>query len=359
MQTLRFFAGPALVGLVLGVAVLCWHEFVPAGFGSTTSYAHAVSRAAPAVVNIYTTRVVTREPLTTDPLFDRFLERPRRERLLSSLGSGVLVDRAGYLLTSNHVVRGGDEIIVALSDGREAMARVVGTDPETDLALLQIDLAELPVIQFAAPGSVAVGDVVLAIGNPLGVGSSVSMGIVSATGRSQLGIATFENFIQTDAAINRGNSGGALVDTDGRLIGINTAILSSNGNWQGIGFATPISVARKVMQDLIEHGRVIRGWLGVTVQDITPNLAGSFGLPEHIRGGGLISEVVPNSPAAAAGLRRGDILVGIEGTPMVSGYAAMNRIAGIRPGEPVELNLIRDRRELNVSVQVGVRPPMP
>jgi len=197
--------------------------------------------------------------------------------------------------------------------------------------------------------------VVLAIGNPLGVGQTVSMGIVSATGRSHLGIATFENFIQTDAAINRGNSGGALIDTNGHLIGINTAILSADGSWQGIGFATPASIAKEVMSDLIEHGRVIRGYLGVTVQDITPSLADTFGL-EEVRGG-LIAEVVVDSPAHKGGLQPGDVLVGINDQPMKDGYEAMNRIAGMKPNAEVTLNVVRNRQPLAVEVVIGTRPP--
>ena len=364
MKALRFFAWPIFAGIVVGLAVLWWYEAGPGAAtarfagpfgGRIDSYADAVSRAAPAVVNIYTTQVVTREEPTTDPLFDRFVERPRRERLLSSLGSGVLVSGEGYVLTSNHVIQGGDEIIISLADGRESVAQVVGTDPETDLALLQVSLEKLPSVKLAKAGPVQVGDVVLAIGNPLGVGSSVSMGIVSATGRSHLGIATFENFIQTDAAINRGNSGGALVDTRGNLIGINTAILSSDGSWQGIGFATPASVAREVMDDLIKYGRVIRGWLGVTVQDVTPNLASTFGLDE-VRGG-LVSEVVKGSPAFTGGLRPGDVLVGINGEPVRDGYEAMNIIAGTKPQTKLELNVIRNHEELNFTVEIGTRPP--
>jgi serine protease DegS len=233
---------------------------------------------------------------------------------------------------------------------------VVGADPETDLALLKISLEKLPVIRLGNGNPVSVGDVVLAIGNPLGVGQTVSLGIVSATGRSHLGIATFENFIQTDAAINRGNSGGALIDTRGNLIGINTAILSSDGSWQGIGFATPTSVARTVMNDLIQHGRVIRGWLGVTVQDITPNLAVTFGLDE-VRGG-LISEVVRTSPAYQGGLRPGDVLVGINGKPVQDGYESMNIIAGTKPGTKTILNVIRNREPLELNVVIGTRPRM-
>ncbi|HBP75176.1 MAG TPA: 2-alkenal reductase, partial [Alcanivorax sp.] len=243
LKLFRFLALPVVAGLAVGLSVLWWYEHGPgardAGAPATAtapradSYSDAVARAAPAVVNVYTTQIVTRggEQLSDDPLFNRFMERPRRERALASLGSGVLVSSEGYVLTSYHVIRDADEILVALRDGRDAPARVVGTDPETDLALLQIALEDLPQIELNGPQPVSVGDVVLAIGNPLGVGQTVSMGIVSATGRTHLGIATFENFIQTDAAINRGNSGGALINTRGHLIGINTAILSSDGNW--------------------------------------------------------------------------------------------------------------------------------
>lgn len=363
MKLVRLFAGPVLAGILVGLAVLWWYELGPGATGfnplarPAQSYASAVNRAAPAVVNIYTTQMVVRDAVPgDDDLLNRFMEEPRRERLLSSLGSGVIVSDKGYLLTSHHVVQNADEILVALRDGREAVAQLVGADPETDLALLKIELENLPVIRLSNGTPVNVGDVVLAIGNPLGVGQTVSMGIVSATGRSHLGIATFENFIQTDAAINRGNSGGALIDTRGNLIGINTAILSSDGSWQGIGFATPTSVAQTVMTDLIEHGRVIRGWLGVTVQDITPNLATTFGLDE-VRGG-LISEVVRASPAHQGGLRPGDVLIGINGRLVQDGYESMNIIAGTKPGTTMVLNVIRNREKLDIKVTIGTRPPM-
>lgn len=367
LKLFRFLALPVAAGLVAGLAVLWWYEHGPgrrdasapvaANAPRADSYAYAVTRAAPAVVNVYTTQIVTRGggQFSDDPLFNRFMERPRRERALASLGSGVLVSSKGYVLTSYHVIRDADEILVALRDGRDAPARVVGTDPETDLALLQIALEDLPRIELNGPQPVSVGDVVLAIGNPLGVGQTVSMGIVSATGRSRLGIATFENFIQTDAAINRGNSGGALIDTRGHLIGINTAILSSDGNWQGIGFATPASIASKVMSDLIEHGRVIRGYLGVTVQDITPTLAETFGMNDVI--GGVVTEVVSDSPAQKAGLRAGDVLVGVNGETMKDGYEAMNRIVGAQPGTTLTLNVLRNTQQLSLDVTIGTRPP--
>jgi serine protease DegS len=360
IRWLRFLAGPALAGLAVALLVLLWLDPSgngPAGTplsGPRETYAGAVNQASPAVVNIYTTQQVEQQRAPRNPFFDRFMEEPRRQRALSSLGSGVITDAEGYVLTSFHVVQEADGILVALQDGREAPAKVVGTDPETDLALLQMDMDNLPVMDLGDPGPVGVGDVVLAIGNPLGVGQTVSMGIVSATGRSHLGLATFENFIQTDAAINRGNSGGALINTDGDLIGINTAILSSDGSWQGIGFATPVSIARRVMTDLIEHGRVIRGWLGVTTKDVTPALGERLNM-EPIRGG-VITRVVPNSPAARSGLKPGDILVGVKGEPVANGYEAMNRVAGTRPGESIAITIIRLGQKITLDVTVGTRP---
>ncbi len=361
-QSLRFLAGPALAGLVMAILVLMWLEHGGNGSaggslnGPRESYAEAVNQASPAVVNIYTTQQVRSQRSPRNPFFDRFMEEPHRQRALSSLGSGVITDADGYVLTSHHVVREADGILVSLQDGREAPAEVVGTDPETDLALLQVDMEDLPVMDMGDPGPVGVGDVVLAIGNPLGVGQTVSMGIVSATGRSHLGLATFENFIQTDAAINRGNSGGALINTDGDLIGINTAILSSDGSWQGIGFATPLSIARRVMEDLIKHGRVIRGWLGVTTKDITPALASTLGM-EQARGG-VITQVMANSPADRSGLKPGDLLVGVNDEPVADGYEAMNRVAGTRPGESIQLTIIRLGQKLRLDVTVGMRPPV-
>ncbi|KGD65505.1 serine endopeptidase [Alcanivorax nanhaiticus] len=360
VRVIRFFAGPIFAGLAVGLAVLWWYEWGPSASPAkndtgVASYSGAVNHAAPAVVNIYTTQIVTSDDDAEAPLFNNFMEQPRRERALSSLGSGVIVDDSGYILTSYHVIRDADEILVALRDGRDSPARVVGTDPETDLALLHIALEDLPEVELNGNGPVQVGDVVLAIGNPLGVGQTVSMGIVSATGRSHLGIATFENFIQTDAAINRGNSGGALIDTNGHLIGINTAILSADGSWQGIGFATPASIANEVMTDLIEHGRVIRGYLGVTVQDMTPSLAESFGI-DDVRGG-VVTAVVVDSPAHKGGLQPGDVLVGVNGDPMADGYEAMNRIAGMKPNQDVTLDIIRNRQPMSVDVIIGTRPP--
>lgn len=360
MALLRFFSGPIIAGLLVGMLALWWYEWSPNSAsslraGPVTSYATAVNRAAPSVVNIYTTQIVSRtEEMAQAPMFDRFMEEPRRERALSSLGSGVIVTNDGHLLTSYHIIQDADEILVSFRDGRDAPATVVGSDPETDLALLKVDLPNLPQINLNYDRAVQVGDVVLAIGNPLGVGQTVSMGIVSATGRSHLGIATFENFIQTDAAINRGNSGGALINTEGRLVGINTAILSDDGSWQGIGFATPAQVAKDVMRDLIDHGRVIRGFLGVTVQDMTSRLAESFGL-DSARGG-IVTQVVRDGPAYVGGLRPGDVLVGINGDAVADGYQAMNRIAGMRPDTEVTLHIIRNQQSITLNAIIGTRP---
>ena len=365
MRWLQFLAGPVITGIFVGLAVLWWHQSGPGAeqladehapvLKPAETYSEAVNRASPAVANIYTTQMVTRGQLMDDPFLERFMEEPRRERILASLGSAVIVSPDGYMLTSYHVIQDADEVIVALQDGRETPARVVGTDPETDLALLKVAMDNLPVIPLKEDAPSQVGDVVLAIGNPLGVGQTVSLGIVSATGRTNLGIATFENFIQTDAAINEGNSGGALVDTQGNLLGINTAILSRDGSWQGIGFATPASTARQVMTDLIEHGRVIRGWLGVSVRDITPPMARRFGMDE-VRGG-VVAEVLGDSPAREAGVRPGDLLMGINGHQLRDGREAMNIIAGTSPGTTLTLQLVRDGQRMSVEVTIGERPP--
>lgn len=347
----RLLTEAALVGLVVGLAIIWWQG----GLGSRaapSSYAQAVRNASPAVVNIYTTRQLPAN--ANSRALPRFFQDQRRERLEASLGSGVIVSKKGYILTSYHVVQQADTILVALADGREAEASLVGKDPATDLALLQIKLPNLPVIEIDNHGPVQVGDVVLAIGNPLGIGQTVSMGIVGATGRSHLGLATFENFIQTDAAINKGNSGGALVDTRGDLVGINTAILSSDGRWQGIGFATPVAVAEEVMHDLIRYGHVVRGYLGVSVQDITPQQAASIGLTDDH--GGLITGVMQPSPAASAGILPGDLLLGIDGDAVRDGYDAMNRVAGSKPGSQLKVELLRNGAPVEVTVVVGERP---
>ncbi|MBP0048781.1 trypsin-like peptidase domain-containing protein [Marinobacterium sp. AK62] len=323
------------------------------------SYADAVDQAAPAVVNIYTRTLVRQpvNPLLNDPFFRNFFnadQLPQRERIESSLGSGVILNPQGYVVTNNHVISGADSIIVALRDGREAVADVVGVDPETDLAVLKVDLEDLPSITFAND-DLRIGDVALAIGNPFGVGQTVTMGIISATGRNRLGLSTYEDFIQTDAAINPGNSGGALVDAHGNLIGINTAIFSKSGGSQGIGFAIPSSLARQVMQDLITHGRVIRGWLGVEIQELSPRLAESFGVGD--RKGLVVAGIFRNGPAHKAGLQPGDVLLSINGETVRSSRLEMNRIAGLKPGDRITLGVLRNGHEMSLDAQVGERPP--
>jgi Do/DeqQ family serine protease len=284
---------------------------------------------------------------------DRF-GGPQRQ---SGLGSGVIVSTDGYILTNNHVVENMDEIEVATNDGRRLRARIVGLDPETDLAVLQVKAdGRLPAVTFAPTESLRVGDVVLAIGNPFGVGQTVTHGIVSALGRSQLGINTFENFIQTDAAINPGNSGGALTDSDGNLVGINTAIYSRTGGSLGIGFAIPVSIARSVMEQIIKTGAVTRGWIGVEAQEITPELAESFKLPA--RAGALIAGVMRDSPADRAGIRPGDVLLAIGGKPVKDPQGMLELIAGLSPGASTQFRIRREAKELDLAVSIGKRPPM-
>ncbi|EPC03829.1 2-alkenal reductase [Litchfieldella anticariensis FP35 = DSM 16096] len=322
------------------------------------SYADAVSRAAPAVVNVYSSRVVEQEqhPLMSDPFFRQFFgdNMPRRQRMLSSLGSGVIVSAEGYVLTNHHVISGADQIQVALRDGRETLAEVVGTDPESDLAVLKIDLDDLPVIAMADSGEAVVGDVAMAIGNPFGVGQTVTMGIISATGRSHLGLNAYEDFIQTDAAINPGNSGGALINPEGALVGINTAIFSRSGGSQGIGFAIPSNLARGILEELVTQGRVIRGWLGVEAQEMTQELAASFGL--NSLGGVVIAGVVPDGPAAEAGLRPGDVLLKVDGRPILDPRVVMADIAAIEPGTELPVQVVRNGQRMDVTLEVGERP---
>ncbi len=326
---------------------------------TTTSYADAVEKAAPAVVNIFTQKLVTERvhPLLNDPLFRHFFgdnQGPTRQRLESSLGSGVIISPDGYILTNNHVIEAADEIEVALRDGRTASAKIVGTDPDTDVAILKIELAELQSITLGHSQYLRVGDVVLAIGNPFGVGQTVTSGIVSATGRNMLGINTFENFIQTDAAINPGNSGGALITADGNLVGINTAIFSRTGGSQGIGFAIPIDLARDVMQQIIEHGEVIRGWLGVAIQDLTEELAQSFQLESL--DGVIISNIIRNGPADQAGLGRGDVITHVNGKAVKDVRTALTLISQARPGTTVKLSGIRRGERIEVEATVLQRP---
>ena len=320
------------------------------------SYREAAGRAMPAVVNILTSKSLGRNhPLLKDPFFRRFFgDRAPQEEQQSSLGSGVIVSPDGYILTNNHVIEAADEIDVVLADGRKARAKVVGTDPETDLAVIRIDSPNLPVIVLGHAEQARVGDVVLAIGNPFGVGQTVTMGIISAVGRNNLHINHFENFIQTDAAINFGNSGGALVDVSGNLIGINSAIYSQTGGSVGIGFAIPVSTAKAVMEAIIEHGQVVRGWIGVETQDITPEIAESFGLAREK--GAIIAGVVRNGPADRAGMRPGDILLTVAGRPVASTSEMLNMIAQLTPGQKAKMTVMRKNREAAVEVSVAKRP---
>ncbi len=326
---------------------------------ATTSYAAAVRAAAPAVVNIYTSKVIQEKipPQFDSPFLQYFLNRNnirQRERVQRSLGSGVIINPQGYLLTNHHVISGADEILVLLQDGREALATVIGSDPETDLAVLKIDLDQLETIPIGDPSQAMIGDVVLAIGNPYGFGQTVTQGIISATGRYGLQLSTYENFIQTDAAINPGNSGGALVDAEGKLLGINTAIYSKTGGSQGIGLAIPSDSALRIMSDLIQFGKVIRGWLGIEVQALTPTIAQKNKLP--FNNGVVITGTYPNGPASQSGLMAGDILTTINGQPVGDGHAGMNFIASTRPGEVVAIEIIREGEWMNVSAEVGSRP---
>ncbi|MFZ6692344.1 Do family serine endopeptidase [Undibacterium sp. SXout20W] len=323
------------------------------------SYRLAAQKAMPSVVNIYTSKEVqrSRNPLLNDPALRRFFGEqagPRAERQ-SSLGSGVIVSPEGYILTNNHVVESADEIDVALADGRNVAAKVVGTDPETDLAVIKIDLQNLPAITLGHEDAAQVGDVVLAIGNPFGVGQTVTMGIVSALGRKNLTENAFQNFIQTDAAINPGNSGGALVDINGNLLGINTAIYSQTGGSVGIGFATPISTVKSVMESIITQGQVVRGWIGVEPQDITPELAESFGIKQ--KSGAIIAGVIRGGPADKAGMKPGDILVTIEGKPVTGTMEMMNLVAQLTPGNKAKITVLRNNQEPTLQILVGKRPP--
>ena len=323
------------------------------------SYAQAVEMAAPSVINIYTTRYVEQNvnPLLNDPVLRRFFNGRLKSpsiRAENSLGSGVILDDRGYILTNNHVVAGADAIEVALPDGRSAKASVVGTDPETDLAVIHISIDRPPAIASGNSDELRVGDVVLAIGNPFGIGQTVTQGIVSATGRNRVGLNVFENFIQTDAAINPGNSGGALIDASGRLVGINTAIVSETGGSQGIGFAIPVNMARAVMDQIIESGSVVRGWLGIETYDLSPTLARALGV--RGQGGALVKAVLIDGPADQAGIEPDDVITAIDNKAVTSARQGLNLITRLRPGTSVGIDLIRGGKALRVSATVSERP---
>ena len=375
---LRLFIWPSLAGLAIALLFLNYFpEYLPLStprhtqpntvqINTTTSsadkqsgpfsYASAVKKAAPAVVNIYTTKIIKEKPhpLLADPLFRDFFSKggePQKQRMQSSLGSGVIISGDGYVLTNNHVIENANEIIVALRDGRESFAQVVGTDPETDLAVLKIVLPNLPSITLASSEDIEIGDVVLAIGNPFNFGQTVTMGIISATGRNQLGLTTFEDFIQTDAAINPGNSGGALINPHGDLIGINTAIFSRSGGSQGIGFAIPTTLAQNIFEQILTHGNVIRGWLGVEVQE--------FAVAEPFynarKNGVLITAVSQSGPAYTSGLKAGDILLTVDSIDVQNSLQVMNQITMTAPGDSIRLEVLRGGKLVKLNSLIGTR----
>jgi serine protease DegQ len=325
---------------------------------TSSSYHLAAKRAMPSVVNISASRNSNNNnPLLNDPFFKRFFgeqARPKSERPSSS-GSGVIMSPQGHILTNNHVIQGASAIEVALADGRQASAKVIGTDPDTDLAVLQIDLKDLPTITLGHSEESNVGDVVLAIGNPFGVGQTVTMGIISALGRNSVGINTYENFIQTDAAVNPGNSGGALVDANGNLLGINSAIYSQNGGSLGIGFAIPVSTIKMVMEAIITDGQVVRGYLGISPEDITTEMAESFNIKQTK--GSIVAAVVRGGPADQAGVKPGDICIAIDGRSFQNSREMMNQIAALKPNSKAKLKILRQSNEISLDINVGKRPP--
>ncbi len=358
---------PALAGVALGLVLGgWWRPPAPAPAPRSgpdrpaVSYADAVARASPAVINIYSRKVSTekarlrfRDPWLQRLFGDRLPERTRK-RLETSLGSGVIVSTQGYALTNRHVIAGADEILAALPNGDQVSVQVVGEDPETDLAVLRLKAGPTPAVPLGDDRRLRVGDVVLAIGNPFGVGQTVTQGIVSALGRAHLGIAGYEDFIQTDAAINPGNSGGALIDARGRLIGINTAIFSRDRGAQGIGFAVPVHLAMEVMKQLLEHGRVVRGWIGISGQDVTPARVRAFALQAPT--GVLVTSVRPGGPAAAADIRSGDLILGVDGQEVRGIHELVDRIAGLGAGRRVHIQVLRGKRRLEFELTTGARP---
>jgi Do/DeqQ family serine protease len=320
------------------------------------SFSAAAKKASPAVVSINTSKAAGRNPRSNDPWFRFFFGDQGEDQPQMGLGSGVIVSTEGYILTNNHVVEGADEIEVTLNDSRHVRAKVVGTDPDTDLAVLKIELDSLPVIVLGNSDNLQVGDHVLAIGNPFGVGQTVTSGIVSALGRNQLGINTFENFIQTDAAINPGNSGGALIDVNGNLEGINTAIYSRSGGSLGIGFAIPVSTAKQVLEGIVKDGQVTRGWIGVEPNDLTPELAQTFGV--KAKSGAIITGVLQAGPAAKAGIRPGDVITGVGERKIDNVQELLTAVAGLKPGTAERFALQRGGDRVEVEVTAGARPKL-
>jgi serine protease Do len=374
-----FFIG---LGIVAGITITSNFNMIPPGKAVSTdskagpplpsssgrpdeTFVEISKSDTPAVVNISTTRLIKNEtgpnPFFEDPFFRRFFgeefgrqfEQPK-ERKEQSLGSGVIVESNGIIVTNNHVVANADEIKVFLSDKREFKGKVVGTDPKTDLAVIRISASDLPTIPWGDSAKMQVGEYVLAIGNPFGLNQTVTMGIVSALGRANVGISDYEDFIQTDAAINPGNSGGALVNTKGELIGINTAIFSRSGGYMGIGFAIPSNMAKAVLESIKKEGKVVRGWLGVSIQDISPTLAKQFGIKENA--GALVSDVMENSPADKGGIKRGDVIFQYQGKAVDNPGHLRNAVAETPVGTKVKLTIIRDRKEMTVQLTIGEQP---
>ena len=341
-----------------GAVVVTQETATPVTATRVASYADAAKKAMPAVVNLYTSKEVrARNPLAEDPLFRRYFPELDRGtgRRQTSLGSGVIVSPEGYVLTNHHVIEGADDIQLVLADGRRISARVRGTDPESDLAVLKADADELPAMTFASADNLQVGDVVLAIGNPFGLGNTVTFGIVSAMGRNYLGVNRFEDFIQTDAAINPGNSGGALVDTAGNLVGINSTIYSQSGGSLGIAFSIPVSLARSVFEQIVRDGEVTRGWLGIVPAPVTAEAAKALALARVE--GVVIRELEPGGPAARAGMQVFDVVVEIAGKPTRNVPQLLARIAELPPGSVARVHVVRGGKEAQVDVTVGKRPP--
>lgn len=344
------------IGPLNGLVSVIEAPTAPAGPPTAGSLSAAAKKASPAVVSINTSKAAQRAPRNNDPWF-RFFFGDQGDQPQVGLGSGVIVSADGYILTNNHVVEGADEIDVTLNDSRHARGKVIGTDPDTDLAVLKIELDKLPVIVLGNSDALQVGDQVLAIGNPFGVGQTVTSGIVSALGRNQLGINTFENFIQTDAAINPGNSGGALIDVNGNLEGINTAIYSRSGGSMGIGFAIPVSTAKQVLEDIVTSGKVTRGWIGVEPNDLSPELAETFGVKASA--GVIITGVLQNGPAAKAGVRPGDVITGVGEKSIGNTQELLSAVAGLKPGTATRFALQRGSDKLELDVTPGLRPRSP
>ena len=368
---LQDWAIPALIGLAVAAALLLLFPHLRgqtdrapsvASVQGPVSYASAVNLAGPAVVNIFTRKIVStrRHPLYNHPLYRRLLDNmnvPQQERMQSNLGSGVIVDPSGYILTNYHVISDAEEIAVVLSDGREAQATMVGSDADFDLAVLKVDLPALTTIEVGEPDKAQVGDVVLAIGNPFGVGQTVTQGIISATGRDLANTGTgsyLQNFLQTDAAVNPGNSGGALVDAYGKLLGINTSILNQSGSTGGISFAIPANIALKIMQDIIEFGRVVPGWLGIEAQNLNPLLARSFNLAST--NGVIVTAIYNQGPAHQAGLKPGDVITHINTDPINDGKHGNAAMAMLRPGEVVTITYVRNGETLTTQATVSEKP---